>query len=162
MTPRTSCGLLSSGPAACLTPGSLRRYRARTAARRHWLTAAAMLRHTTQLAGPLIVEALLVVVTDGRANVPLAVSQGASLSSPLGPAGVSDSVSAAREVAALLRGRTASRHIHATAIDPGPRPNGYLVTQLAAALGASLVPGGRSAPLAAADPGRPARVDGAA
>jgi hypothetical protein len=121
-----------------------------------------MLRHTTQQGGPLIAEALLVGVTDGRANVPLTVSQGAALSAPVGPEGVSASVSAAREIAVLLRGRAASRQVHATVIDPGPRPNGYLVTQLAAALGASLVPGGRGITLTAPDPGRPAHVDGAA
>jgi magnesium chelatase subunit D len=102
----------------------------------HGLTlAAGMLRHDTQQAGALVSEAFLVVITDGRANVPLTASQTA-----LPPvdvvrgAAIADAVAAARKIRALRRVRSAL-------IYPGTLATGRHAAGLAAALGAPLVPG---------------------
>ena len=102
----------------------------------HGLTLAdGMLRHDTQQAGALISEAFLVVVTDGRANVPLVVSQTAlPWGDPVGRVGLTDAEAAANKIKKLHRVRSAI-------IYPGSRSGRHFAVGLAAALGAPLVDG---------------------
>ena len=102
----------------------------------HGLTlAAGMLRHDTQQAGALISQAFLVVITDGRANVPLAASQTAlPPSDVVGGTAIADAEAAARKIGGLCRVRSA-------VIYPGPLVNMRYAASLAAALGGPLVRG---------------------
>jgi magnesium chelatase subunit D len=94
----------------------------------HGLTlAAAILRHDTQQGGAPITEARLVVVTDGRANVPLSNSQSGTLPKNVGQRAVNDAENAARKIRGLHR-------VQSVVIDPGPLASGYLTTRLAATL----------------------------
>jgi magnesium chelatase subunit D len=115
---------------------ALRRLPGRATPLAHGLTlAAAMLRHDTQQAGVPVGEAFLVVVTDGRANVPLADSHTATLPvNVVGGIAVRDTEEAARAISAL-------RRVRSVVIDPGPRPYGHLAALLAVALAAPLVRG---------------------
>jgi magnesium chelatase subunit D len=99
----------------------------------HGLTlAAAILRHETQQGGFLVSEAILVVVTDGRANVPLAISQtAAGPSAPVGQSGIRDALHVARTIRLLHR-------VRSVVIDPGILPDGHLTAMLAEALNAQL------------------------
>lgn len=82
-----------------------------------------------------LVEAMLVVVTDGRGNVPLAASRtGRRGSGPAGRTGTTDAVRAAERIGALGRGR-----LHSVVIDPGRRPYTALPAELADALGAHVI-----------------------
>jgi magnesium chelatase subunit D len=106
----------------------------------HGLTlAAGMLRHGIQQGGPAINEAVLVVVTDGRANVPLADSLAGTVPVNVGQRGVLDALQAARAIRTL-------RRVRAVVIGPGSRPNGYLSTMLAVELAASLEDGTPAVP----------------
>jgi magnesium chelatase subunit D len=100
----------------------------------HGLTlAAGMLRHDAQQDGALLSEAFLVVVTDGRANVPLAASQTAfPPSRPVGGNAIADAEVAARVIGGLRRVRSA-------VIYPGPLSAGHLAARIARALDAPLV-----------------------
>ncbi|WP_328950437.1 hypothetical protein OG778_23685 [Streptomyces sp. NBC_00184] len=90
-------------------------------------------------AGP--VEALLVVVTDGRGNVPLAVSRsGVPSRGPVQRAGVDDALAVAGRIRALGRSR-----LHSVVVDPGRHPYTRLPAMLAEALGCGVV-AGRTAP----------------
>jgi magnesium chelatase subunit D len=100
----------------------------------HALTLAAdLLRHDTQQAGAAVSEAYLVVITDGRANVPLAASLSAQL--PLTVVG-DGAVKDARDVAGKIG---TLRRVRSVVIDQGPRPNAHLTVMLAKALGGQLV-----------------------
>lgn len=122
----------------------------------HGLTlAAGMLRHDTQQAGALVSEAFVVVVTDGRANVPLTASQTAlPPASPVGRTAIADAKGTARAIKKLHRVRSA-------VIYPGPLSGAYFAADLAAELGATLVHGS-PAPQTPAGPPRdgPARPGG--
>jgi magnesium chelatase subunit D len=102
----------------------------------HGLTlAAAMLRRDTQQVGALVSDAFLVVITDGRANVPLSASHSAvPPATAVGPAAIADAEAAAHKISML-------RRVRSTLIYPGPMANGQYAASLAAALGAPLVPG---------------------
>jgi magnesium chelatase subunit D len=102
----------------------------------HGLTLAGdMLRHDTQQAGGPVSKAYLVVVTDGRANVPLSDSLLARWPAPpVGQRGVTDARAAAGKISGL-------RRVRCVVLDPGPRPNAYLTDTLARALGGRLVSG---------------------
>ncbi|GII85763.1 magnesium chelatase [Sphaerisporangium siamense] len=101
----------------------------------HGLTLAGRaLRHGTRQGDAAIVDALLVVVTDGRANVPLAAGLAGRMPERVAAEGVVDAVEAARRISTL-------RRVRSVVIDPGPRPGAYLTAALAAALGGTLVPG---------------------
>jgi magnesium chelatase subunit D len=102
----------------------------------HGLTlAAGMLRHDTQQASALVGEAFLVVVTDGRANVPLADSHAATWPpAAVGGSAVDDAVQVGSEISKL-------RRVRCVVIDPGPRPYRHLTARLAVALAAPLVNG---------------------
>ncbi|MGC5401513.1 hypothetical protein ACPXCP_37970 [Streptomyces sp. DT20] len=82
-----------------------------------------------------LVEAVLVVVTDGRGNVPLAAGRtGRRGSGPAGRTGTTDAVRAAERIRALGRSR-----LHSVVIDPGRRPYTALPAELADALGAHVI-----------------------
>ncbi|MFJ5845943.1 hypothetical protein [Streptomyces sp. NPDC092903] len=82
-----------------------------------------------------LVEAMLVVVTDGRGNVPLAAGRtGRRGSGPAGRTGTTDAVRAAERIGALGRSR-----LHSVVIDPGRRPYAALPAELADALGAHVI-----------------------
>ncbi|MFD0026305.1 hypothetical protein [Streptomyces sp. NPDC058382] len=82
-----------------------------------------------------LVEALLVVVTDGRGNVPLAASRsGRPDRGAAGRTGTTDAVEAAGRIGALGRSR-----LHSVVIDPGRRPYTALPAELADALGGSVI-----------------------
>lgn len=86
-------------------------------------------------AGP--VEALLVVVTDGRGNVPLAVSRsGVSGPGPVQRAGLEDALAVAARIRALGRSR-----LNSVVVDPGRHPYTRLPVTLAEALGCGVVAG---------------------
>ncbi|MFE9778415.1 hypothetical protein ACFYPA_09655 [Streptomyces sp. NPDC005775] len=84
-----------------------------------------------------LVEALLVVVTDGRGNVPLAVSRaGLPGRAPVRRGGVDDALAVARGISALGRSR-----VHSVVVDPGRHPYTHLPATLAEALGCGVVAG---------------------
>jgi magnesium chelatase subunit D len=116
-------------------PAALERPPGRATPLAHGLTlAAARLRHDTQQGGAPVGEATLVVVTDGRANVPLAASQLDALPGFVGESGVLDALDTARAIRTLHR-------VRSVVIDPGPQLQGHLAAMLAEALGAPLVHG---------------------
>ena len=113
----------------------------------HGLTlAAAILRHDTQQGGAPVTDARLVVVTDGRANVPLANSQSGIPPANVGQRAIHDAEIAARAIRGLHR-------VHSVVIDPWPRASGHLATALAAEL---------AAPIKHASPDAPRGTRGAA
>ncbi|MBT2207891.1 hypothetical protein [Actinomadura sp. NEAU-AAG7] len=77
-------------------------------------------------------DVLLVVVTDGRGNVPLAASRLGALPEFAGGEGFQDSLHVARAIRAL-------GHVETVVVDPGPRHNARLTVQLSEALGARLL-----------------------
>ncbi|MGW1885165.1 hypothetical protein [Streptomyces sp. NPDC001970] len=82
-------------------------------------------------------EALLVVVTDGRGNVPLDVShEGLPSPDAVGRAGVDDALAVAARISGMDRTR-----LHCVVVDPGRQPYGELPYDLADALGGSVVEG---------------------
>ncbi|MFI6967290.1 hypothetical protein [Streptomyces sp. NPDC050255] len=82
-----------------------------------------------------LVEALLVVVTDGRGNVPLAMSRaGRQGRTPVQRAGVDDALAVAARIRALDRSR-----LHCVVVDPGRHPYTRLPAALAEALGCGVV-----------------------
>jgi magnesium chelatase subunit D len=105
--------------------------------------AAQMLRHDTQQGNASVSDALLLVVTDGRGNVPLAASYATAAPARVAREGVEDALDAARAISTLHR-------VRGLVIDPGPRPYGHLTTMLAEALGGPVI---RSAPGGALDDG---------
>ncbi|WP_433190199.1 hypothetical protein [Actinoallomurus sp. CA-150999] len=87
-------------------------------------------------------ESLLLVVTDGRGNVPLSASLAGRIEPPVTTQGVDDALEVAGRIREL-------RRVRSVVIDPGPRPQASLTRRLADALGADL----RSADEPAADLG---------
>ncbi|WLQ36246.1 hypothetical protein P8A18_23715 [Streptomyces castrisilvae] len=82
-----------------------------------------------------LIEALLVVVTDGRGNVPLTASRsGRPGPGPVQRAGVDDAVAVAGHIRALGRSR-----LRSVVVDPGRHPYSRLATALAEALGGGVV-----------------------
>jgi magnesium chelatase subunit D len=116
-------------------PSALARPPGRATPLAHGLSlAAAMLRNYRQQGNWPPANAVLVVATDGRANVPLAASQSGVPPLEVGAQGITDALGEARKISALNR---ADRVV----IDPGLRIHGHLTAQLAADLGAPLVHG---------------------
>lgn len=93
---------------------------------------ASLLRHETQHGGALVDEALLLVFTDGRANVPLDASLSLRTPTAVGDRGVRDAWEQARRIARLPR-------VSSLVLHPGPRPQEHLVVRLAEELGAEVV-----------------------
>jgi magnesium chelatase subunit D len=113
-------------------PAALERPPGRATPLAHGLDlAAAMLRHDTQQGSTAVDEATLVVVTDGRGNVPLAASQLGTPPEFAGRSGVRDALDAARAIRALHR-------VRSVVIHPGLELHGHLAAMLAEALGARL------------------------
>ncbi|MFD5186844.1 hypothetical protein ACFWMU_01595 [Streptomyces sp. NPDC058357] len=84
-----------------------------------------------------LVEALLVVVTDGRGNVPLAASRrGEAGRDAVGRTGIDDALAAAGRISGMDRTR-----LHSLVVDPGRQPYPELPHLLAEALDGRVVPG---------------------
>jgi magnesium chelatase subunit D len=94
-----------------------------------------LLRRSTQQGGPAVTEAILVVVTDAHANVPIADSKTGTVPANVGLKGFDDALKEARKIRALGQ---AQRRVRSVVIDPGWQPNGHLAVKLAAELRASL------------------------
>jgi magnesium chelatase subunit D len=94
------------------------------------------LRQAFRLQGSALAEAWLVVVTDGRGNVPLRASHTGRLRGPVGAQGVEDSLAAAAPLAALDRGR-----LRVAVVDAARTPYGDLPFALAETLDATVVEG---------------------
>jgi len=92
------------------------------------------LRHGLHHGREGILDALLVVVTDGRGNVPRDASRGAPLERPVAAAGVEDALAVAQEIGRLQR-------LRSVVVDPQPAWYPDLPGSLAAALQAELVAG---------------------
>ncbi|WP_405192135.1 magnesium chelatase [Streptomyces anthocyanicus] len=122
-------------------PGALYRRAGRATPLAHGVELAAhTLRRLLRRQGTGPAEAWLVVVTDGRGNVPLRVSHTGRLAGPVAAAGVEDAVEAAARIGAMDRTR-----LHVAVVDPGREPYGDLPYVLADRLGAIVVDG-RHAP----------------
>ncbi|WP_326643787.1 hypothetical protein OG884_08305 [Streptosporangium sp. NBC_01755] len=93
------------------------------------------LRHRLHLGRVPADDVLLVIVTDGRGNIPLRASATGELPDRVGSEGVEDALAMARELSRMKR-------IHAVVLDPGPRPGAALTRALAEACGARLQQGG--------------------
>ncbi|MFD8964463.1 hypothetical protein ACFV0C_05555 [Streptomyces sp. NPDC059568] len=84
-----------------------------------------------------LVEAWLVVVTDGRGNVPLDASRrGRPADGPVGRGGVEDALAVAARIGGMDRTR-----LHSVVVDPLCRPYAELPHLLADALGGSVIEG---------------------
>ena len=90
--------------------------------------AARELQRRLQHGRAMVEQAWLVVVTDGRGNVPLVASLAGALSGPVGREGVHDALAAAGPIRDLSS-------VNAVVIDPGRGPYRDLVFDLADALG---------------------------
>jgi magnesium chelatase subunit D len=75
---------------------------------------------------------VLVVVTDGRGNVPLAVSHGSQLVYPVKNKGIEDAIEAARRIQGLSK-------VESFVLNPTPKHYSDLPVNLARALGAKVV-----------------------
>ena len=95
------------------------------------MLAAAVLRHDTQQGAAPVTDARLVVVTDGRANVPLSDSQLGAPPANVGRRAVHDAESAARAIRGLHR-------VQSMVIAPESSAAGYLATRLAESLAAPI------------------------
>ena len=122
-------------------PGALNRRAGRATPLAHGVELAAhTLRRLLRRQGTGPAEAWLVVVTDGRGNVPLQASHTGRFAGPVAAAGVEDAVEAAARIGAMDRTR-----LHVAVVDPGREPYGDLPYVLADRLGAIVVDG-RHAP----------------
>ncbi|GGN78037.1 magnesium chelatase [Streptomyces albiflavescens] len=95
-----------------------------------------VLRQAFRRQGSALAEAWLVVVTDGRGNVPLRASHTGRLHGPVAVQGIEDSLTAAASFAAMDRGR-----LNVAVVDTARRPYGDLPFALADTLGATVVEG---------------------
>ncbi|UPZ28981.1 magnesium chelatase [Streptomyces sp. LRE541] len=98
--------------------------------------AARALRRAFRQHGSGLAEAWLVVVTDGRGNVPLRASHTGRLSGPVGAEGVEDALTAAADIRGMDRTR-----LQTVVIDAGREPYGNLPSALADTLGGAVVEG---------------------
>ncbi|MEV0220153.1 magnesium chelatase [Streptomyces sp. NPDC050704] len=98
--------------------------------------AAQALRRAFRQHGNGLAEAWLVVVTDGRGNVPLRAGRTGRISGPVAAAGVEDAFEAAARIRAMDRTR-----LHVAVVDAAREPYGDLPFALADALGGTVVEG---------------------
>ncbi|MFE7032522.1 magnesium chelatase [Streptomyces sp. NPDC057621] len=98
--------------------------------------AARALRRAFRQHGSGLAEAFLIVVTDGRGNVPLRASHTGRLSGSVGAEGVEDALSAAADVRSMDRTR-----LRTVVVDAGREPYGNLPSALADTLGGTVVEG---------------------
>ena len=78
-------------------------------------------------------QAHLVVVSDGRGNVPLSASRAGEVNEPVGRKGVEDALEIAKRISCMP-------DVHRTLLDPQPLQHAELPVALADALGADIVP----------------------
>jgi magnesium chelatase subunit D len=114
-----------------------------------------ILRHDTQQGSVAVADAVLVVVTDGRGNVPLSASVTGNAPVQAGRSGVADALHAAGQIKRL-------RRVRRVVIDPGPRAYGHLTGDLARALDAPLALGRPTPRAVTAQRGEPTPPGGAA
>jgi magnesium chelatase subunit D len=95
-----------------------------------------VLRHAFQHQRSSLVEAWLVVVSDGRGNVPLQASLTNRLTSPVAREGIDDALGVAKAIRALDQTR-----LKCVVIDPAPSPYADLPFALAETLGGVVVAG---------------------
>ncbi|MET9562622.1 magnesium chelatase [Streptomyces tauricus] len=98
--------------------------------------AARALRRAFRQHGSGLAEAWLVVVTDGRGNIPLRASHTGRLSGPVGAGGVEDALRAAADIRAMDRTR-----LRVVVVDAGREPYGSLPFTLADTLGGIVIDG---------------------
>lgn len=91
----------------------------------------AVLRHTLQHGRNRLEQIALVVITDGRGNVPLQASKGGELIFPVGRVGVDDALQVARQISRL-------KMVKAVVLNPQPSHYSDLPVILAKALGAKI------------------------
>jgi magnesium chelatase subunit D len=89
------------------------------------------LRHALQHGRSTLEQVVLVVITDGRGNVPLQASQGSELVFPVGRKGIEDALEVARQIAVLNK-------VKAVVLNPQPKHYSDLPIILAQALGAKI------------------------
>jgi magnesium chelatase subunit D len=89
------------------------------------------LRHALQHGRSTLEQVVLVVITDGRGNVPLQASQGGELVFPVGRQGIEDALEVARQIAVLNKVKT-------VVLNPQPKHYSDLPIILAQALGAKI------------------------
>ncbi|MCX5560683.1 magnesium chelatase [Streptomyces sp. NBC_00038] len=94
------------------------------------------LRQAFQQHGNGLVEAWMVVVTDGRGNVPLRASHTGQIGGPVGAEGIEDTFKAAAHVSAMDRTR-----VHVAVVDAARQPYGDLPFALAETLGGTVIEG---------------------
>lgn len=90
------------------------------------------LRRALQHGRDNILLARLIVLTDGRGNVPLEASRAGRISSPVGREGIEDALALAAEMRALDR-------IHKVVLNPQPPQHAELPMELAEVLGAQII-----------------------
>ncbi len=88
------------------------------------------LRHALQHGAAPVLHARLVVLSDGRGNVPLAASRAGEIAGPVGRQGIDDALQVAAHIQGLDR-------VKAVFLDPQPQQYADLPKQIAIALGAT-------------------------
>lgn len=89
------------------------------------------LRHALQHGRSAIQQAVLVVISDGRGNVPLEASRTGKITLPVGQRGVEDALQVARQIAGLTE-------VKSVVLNPQPKHYKDLPVKLAQALGARI------------------------
>lgn len=89
------------------------------------------LRHGLQHGRSTVQKAVLVVISDGRGNVPLDASRAGKVRPPVGRQGIEDALEVARQIAAL-------KNVEAVVLNPQPKHYADLPVELAQALGAKI------------------------
>lgn len=89
------------------------------------------LRHALQHGRSAIRQAVLVVVTDGRGNVPLEASRIGKVTPPVGQRGIEDALQVAQQIAGL-------KEVKSVVLNPQPKHYGDLPVKLAQALGSRI------------------------
>lgn len=89
------------------------------------------LRHALQHGRSAIQQAVLVVITDGRGNVPLEASRIGKVTPPVGQRGIEDALQVAQQIAGL-------KEVKSVVLNPQPKHYRDLPVKLAQALGARI------------------------
>lgn len=89
------------------------------------------LRHALQHGRSAVQQAVLVVISDGRGNVPLESSRTGKITSPVGQQGIEDALQVARQIAGL-------KEVKSVVLNPQPKHYKDLPVKLAQALGARI------------------------
>jgi magnesium chelatase subunit D len=89
------------------------------------------LRHALQHGRSAIQQAVLVVISDGRGNVPLEASRTGLVTSPVGRQGIEDALVVARQIAGL-------KEVKSVVLNPQPKHYRDLPVKLAQALGSKI------------------------